>query len=582
MRRVALWLVALALTLGGCDADDDADPRPDGAAPDAVGPASDATPADGSPPPIDAAPEPGDAAPPYDGPTWHGAVRAIFEQRCVECHQAGGVAPFDLRHRDADWTDGPPPWVRPAAIALETGRMPPWPPDPACRPLRHARLVPDAEREAVRIWAEAGFPAGDPAAYVQPPAPADPIDDTPPDLIVQPAEGYLPDSTVPDDYRCLPVSHTFERDTWVTRTRAIPDRADLVHHIVVFLIPPTGSDAVDRRDDQTDIPGYRCFGDPVVYPASVFALWAPGASDEPLPDGGALLVPAGARLVMQMHYNMANGLGDPRPDRSRLELWTLPEGEQPEARIDVVGFADLWLDIPAGEGAHTGGQDFQPTGAGELVAVAPHMHLLGQRIRADLVRADGSEECVVDIPDWDFQWQAGYFFPEGEAPSIGAGDTLRLRCTYDNSAAGQPTGRAPDDVGWGDGTFDEMCLLFGYIRRPLEAPYDACEGARDCMLGCSADDATCVFQCLNAGGIDCLICGANEWIECAFDQGCAGEVARLVACIGGTSPCGGGACVVDSCIEQSDTVWQCSRDAVTTGACNGRLRQCGLRFPRAQ
>ena len=122
--------------------------------------------------------------------------------------------------------------------------------------------------------------------------------------------------------------------------------------------------------------------------------------------------------------------------------------------IDVVGFADLWLDIPAGEGAHVSGQDFKPTGESELIAVAPHMHLLGQRIRADLVRADGTEECLVDIPDWDFQWQAAYFFPDGQTPALGPGDTLRLRCTYDNSEAGQPTDRPPETVGWGDGTYD--------------------------------------------------------------------------------------------------------------------------------
>ena len=50
-----------------------------------------------------------------------------------------------------------------------------------------------------------------------------------------------------------------------------------------------------------------------------------------------------------------------------------------------------------------------------------------------------------------------------------AGDTVRLSCTYDNSAASQPVVNGvplvPTDLVWGEKTTDEMCLNYFYVTQ---------------------------------------------------------------------------------------------------------------------
>jgi len=88
------------------------------------------------------------------------------------------------------------------------------------------------------------------------------------------------------------------------------------------------------------------------------------------------------------------------------------------------------------------------------------MHLRGRDIAVVLDPGTAKEQTLLHIPAWDFHWQDVYFL---EQPAVvGPGDTVRVRCTFDNSRTAQPVVRAkqlaPRYVVWGEGTTDEMCL----------------------------------------------------------------------------------------------------------------------------
>ena len=76
--------------------------------------------------------------------------------------------------------------------------------------------------------------------------------------------------------------------------------------------------------------------------------------------------------------------------------------------------------------------------------------------------------CLLDIPEWDFNWQ--YAYEIEESVLFNPGDQLGISCEWDNSASNQHrvNGQLPDpqDVDWGDGTQDEMCLGVLYITQP--------------------------------------------------------------------------------------------------------------------
>ena len=54
--------------------------------------------------------------------------------------------------------------------------------------------------------------------------------------------------------------------------------------------------------------------------------------------------------------------------------------------------------------------------------------------------------------------------------TVNPGDRIRVECHWDNSAANQPivdgVQQEPHDVGWGEGTGDEMCLGLMYVTAP--------------------------------------------------------------------------------------------------------------------
>jgi hypothetical protein len=93
------------------------------------------------------------------------------------------------------------------------------------------------------------------------------------------------------------------------------------------------------------------------------------------------------------------------------------------------------------------------------------MHTLGQRATASIIRADGTDECVLQIDDWNFHWQGSYGLRQ--PPVFNRGDKLRVECHFDNSPENQPMvggqPRVPQDVFWGEGTTDEMCLGTFYV-----------------------------------------------------------------------------------------------------------------------
>src|SRR5207249_3149524 len=45
-----------------------------------------------------------------------------------------------------------------------------------------------------------------------------------------------------------------------------------------------------------------------------------------------------------------------------------------------------------------------------LASVTPHMHLLGREMKVELTPSGQPTQCLININDWDFQWQGTYNF----------------------------------------------------------------------------------------------------------------------------------------------------------------------------
>jgi len=177
-------------------------------------------------------------------------------------------------------------------------------------------------------------------------------------------------------------------------------------------------------------------------------------------------LPAGARVVMQVHYN---NLGDTaETDRTKIGIH-FSKGPI-DKRLRIIPILNRSFSIPAGAPRHEVRASFTvPLGRDlHAIAISPHMHLLGHEMKVTAIYSNGTVRPLIYINDWDFNWQGTYTFVE-PVPLPG-GTKIDVQAIYDNSPENprQPN-HPPKAVGWGEGTTDEMCIAF--IRVTVDAEH---------------------------------------------------------------------------------------------------------------
>jgi peroxiredoxin len=364
--------------------------------------------------------------------TYHRDVAPILQKRCQVCHRPGQVAPFALTSfKEAR------AWAGAICEVVEDGRMPPWSADP-----RHGKWANDpsltaAEKQALRAWARGRCPEGDPKDA--PPKAKFPTGwSIPgPDLVVQ-----MPDSfTVPAEgvieYQYFVVDPGFTEDRWVRAAQIMPGNRAVVHHCNVFLQPPGSTDPTDVRP--AGALGSYCL-----------TMTAPGTPPMIFGDGLAKRIPAGWKLVFVVHYT---AIGSVQKDRTRLGL-TFADPKTVKKEVATQLMFDLDLAIPPGAANHEVSQTWAVQRDVDLLALFPHMHLRGKSFRYTAIHPDGSEEILLDVPRYDFNWQHRYVFAQPKR--LPAGSRLRCTAVYDNSTDNAANPDPAVTVRAGPQSWDEM------------------------------------------------------------------------------------------------------------------------------
>lgn len=316
----------------------------------------------------------------------------------------------------------------------------------------------------------------------------------------EPYAPSAPNGVGTDDYRCLLLDPDLAEDTFLTGTDVLPGNPEVVHHVILFLVPPDQVDLAEGRDEETPGPGWTCFGSSGVPggerldDAPWLAAWAPGGREQVFGRGYGIPVPAGSRVVMQVHYNLLAGTQED-VSATRLRLAPAGSGLTPVRTVllpapvelpcrpayddgPLCKRQDAMADVRArfGDGPGATG-DFLHLLCGSRVNPGPaqscslsfdepmtvrgaagHMHLLGRSIRIEANPGTPRARTLLDIGVWDFDNQAAV---PVDPFRLRAGDTVRVTCRHSQrlrdllpAFEGQPDRY----VVWGDGTTDEMCL----------------------------------------------------------------------------------------------------------------------------
>ncbi|MFO0947379.1 MAG: ascorbate-dependent monooxygenase [Planctomycetota bacterium] len=328
-----------------------------------------------------------------------------------------------------------------------------------------------SEIDLLAQWVRDGMPEGDPSDL--PPAREfyDGWLHGTPDVVMVQDEEYVIDPRGPaDDYRNFVFVNDSGKDWLVNTYEILPGNHRVVHHVLLFVDHTGISEKLDARAKG---PGYSANGAggfPGFVPKGVMGGWAPGNGPHVLPEGMVNVIPAGARIVMQIHYHKT---GKEERDRTKLALY-LAKGEVTRAAtalpLEPLNSRTGGLRIPPNASNHEIKASFNMPRSLIAVSVTPHMHLLGKDMKVDARLPDGTVIPLVYVKTWDFNWQETYYFKE--PIHLPAGTNIEMLAHYDNSAANPANPNSPPNwVTWGEGTNDEMCMAFIEVAYQEPTPY---------------------------------------------------------------------------------------------------------------
>jgi hypothetical protein len=410
--------------------------------------------------------------------TYWGDVAPLLNDKCVTCHQPGGVGPFSMvRYED----------VRPRAASIaamtRARMMPPYlvTHDGTCGDFEDSAALDQAQIDLIQRWATGTMAEGTRVTLAAP--------------TVRQLEGatdYKTPNVLPvaqgdalsqfDDYRCFMMDTTLTQDRFITGYDVLPGRSEIVHHVIAIVVDParttrsgkTNAETIQALDaSDPDRVGWPCFGGAGegVEDEGSPVVWAPGQGAVAFPDGMGMKQRPSDRLVIQVHYNLAAPQTRGLMDSTTVRLRYAESVEQEVVFLLPDGFLESVFTkpqpdtLPPGKASvsYTWTQSINAMAPEmipplELVGVMPHMHERGRQSELRFIGPGSRNDCLARVENWNFHWQKFYFY-EGTRPRL-AGDTkIQLTCTYDTSRDVEPT--LP---GWG--TRNEMCLTAMIVALP--------------------------------------------------------------------------------------------------------------------
>jgi hypothetical protein len=382
--------------------------------------------------------------------TFNRDVLPILQKNCQTCHRLGEMGPMPLMtYEDAR------PYARAIKAAVVSRRMPPWFADTQFGHFKNERRLSDADVNTLAAWADNGASKGSSPAE---PGPAF-IEgwNIKPDILLEMPKAYdIPASgVVPYTYFVVPTH--FDHDVWITAAEVRPSNRAVVHHLIVSARPPGSSYLARAKVGEPFVPtsaerSKRPDGSGTEFLASYNPGMGPYHFDIATSDT-ARMIPAHSDLIFEVHYTPN---GKPMRDQSQIGLTVATRVPKHVYYTFSVAPPNSALVIPPGDPDYQASGTVLLTQPVQLVWMFPHMHVRGKDFRYEVLYPTGARDTLLNVPKYDFGWQAGY---EESAPvALPKGTRIEAIAHFDNSPANKNNPDPRATVHWGDQTWDEMML----------------------------------------------------------------------------------------------------------------------------
>ena len=376
--------------------------------------------------------------------TYHREVSRILQRNCIECHRNGGIGPFPL-----DTYEDVVAHAGMIKTVVSNKTMPPWfaeesksnknSTDNHQLIWKNDRSLTVDDRNDLLAWVQSDHPRGDQADAPKPLTfPTDWQIGTP-DRVWEFSEPIPVQATGVMPYQYVTVDTQLDESKWVQAIEIQPGSPEVVHHVIITLqVPGQGKRSLANQEED-----------------GLWAGYVPGQSVWKYPTGFARALPKGSRLIFQMHYTPN---GSATTDLTRVGV--IFADEPPEHEVHVKGLSNHRIRIPPGAKHHQEEASLQLPVDATVLGFLPHMHLRGSACRYEVTDPAGTQEVLLDIPHYDFNWQLLYRYAQPR--TLHKGDTITFTAWFDNSAENPANPDPTQTVYWGQQTFEEM--LLGYIE----------------------------------------------------------------------------------------------------------------------
>jgi mono/diheme cytochrome c family protein len=413
-------------------------------------------------------------------PTFSRDVAPILYKHCASCHHPNDIAPMPLLTYEQAR-----PWAAAIKEAVITRKMPPWKADPHVGKWSNDPSLTEAEIATIKAWADGGKPEGNPKEL--PPAPVfvDGWRAGKPDAVISIPRFKL-DGSGPDEYSYITVPTNFTEDKWVVSADLRPGNRKIVHHAHVFVVENEEKKADSNakpdpakeygkwlrvhegtlsfiRPDAPVINDGCAIDDNGVFPGthesdlgSLISSYLPGRAPDVYPPGTARLIKAGSKLNFQIHYSRATG----KTEYDETSVGLIFAKEPPKTIARRIDLSNHMFLIPANAPNHEVTECHTFEKDMYITSLTPHMHLRGKSMKIEVTYPDGRTEALLNVPDYNFNWQITY--RAAEPIFIPKGTRLKITAHFDNSRNNPLNPDPTKPVRWGSASETEM--MDGWIE----------------------------------------------------------------------------------------------------------------------
>jgi hypothetical protein len=384
-------------------------------------------------------------------------VVRVLQRNCLSCHHTGGIAMSLATYEEAR------PWAKAIKEEILERRMPPWSAAKGYGEFRNAPALTQHEIDLIVNWVEGGAPKGDDKELPSGPLVSDDWPLGKPSLTLKVADKVEVGADA-DLERTFLIETKLKEDRSIEAVDVRPGTASVVHCATIMVETADSAAKAIRNKSEKARTNQLLTSDQVPGPivTTVLGTWMPGQKPVALPEGIGQLLPAGARIVLKIHYR---GSGESARDQSTVGLYFAKTLARRQLREVAISNPDSL--IPAGVIAHRVDAEFVVQEDADAIAIRPRTHPLMISLQATAYRPDGTQQVMIWTRGYRRDWEPAYYFKRPIA--LPKGTRIEVVAHFDNSDENRDNPNDPaKQVRWSELTSEPMCALLIANNRPSE------------------------------------------------------------------------------------------------------------------